>query len=81
MALARVPSGSGSRAPGAEVVYNSEVKVTSSGIKVVCSGCQQLQDLAVSLTKFVLPGCSDEHHLDKCNLREMWKVFFLMACV
>lgn len=41
-------------APGAEVVYSSEGKVNSSGIKVVCSGSQLLQGLAVSLTKFVL---------------------------
>lgn len=61
----RVPSGSG------EVVYNSEGKVTSSGTRVVCSGSQQLQDLVVSLTKFVLPVCSDERHLDKWNGCEM----------
>lgn len=41
-------------APGAEVVGYREGKVNSSGIKVVCSGSQLLQGLAVSLAKFVL---------------------------
>lgn len=48
----------------------------------MCLGSQQLQDLAVSLTKFALPACSDERHSDKWNLCEMQKVgFFSAACV
>lgn len=56
-------------------------KSYGSGIKVVCSGSQQLQDLAVSLTKFALPACSDEHHSYKWNLCEMQKFFFLLRLV